>query len=143
MRAAFLFLLLAFIAPLGHADDSNTDSTPVVPRATRHGGKLGKSFSTEKKTVKSNHTVRGHCTMLETPLNPITGPCVSVPLELKNDKGVSLGISRTSAQGDFVFEVEDNGPYHLTPSSTAYVLAAPIAEVKKGQTIDLKIKQKN
>jgi len=141
MRASFLFLLL--LASPAHADDSNTDSTPVAPRAARHGGRLGKSISPEKKTVKASHTVRGHCTMLETPMNPITGPCVSVPLELKNDKGVSLGISRTSAQGDFTFEVEDNGPFHLNPSSSAYVLAGPIAEVKKGQVIDLKIKQKN
>jgi hypothetical protein len=140
MRTLLGLLLLTGTAL---ADESPSADTTVTPRATRHGGKLGKRFSTEKGKPKTRAAVHGHCTLLESPLNPITGPCISVPLELKDEKGQSQGVSRTTVQGDFDFTVEGDGPYVLAPTSSHYVVVSPKEAVGKGKAVDLRIRERD
>jgi hypothetical protein len=140
------FLLFLFIPLLARADE-NVTPPPVSssqPKASRQGGKLGKRAGSEKKGAPRG-SVHGHCTLLESPMNPLTGPCISVPLELKDTNGVSLGISRTSVSGDFEFRVESAspGPFSLAPSSSHYLLISPITGVRRGEAIDLRIREKD
>jgi hypothetical protein len=137
-----LILILATYSEASFADDP-TASPPPTPKATRHGGKLGGKIPNGEKRAKARHDVTGKCTVLETPLNPISGACVSVPLELKDAKGTSLGITRTNAQGEFDFAIEEEGPYKLAPSSSYYVVVSPLQWVVRGQRVDLKIKGKS
>jgi hypothetical protein len=116
--------------------------SPAVktPHAGKHSGKLG---GEKKAKASASNLLRGHCTLLESPMNPITGPCISVPLELKDEKGVSQGIARTSAQGEFEFDVEAEGPFTLAPSSSYYQLISPTESIHRGDRVNLKIREKN
>jgi len=137
-----LFLVLVLLCAVSALAEDPTASAPLAPKATRHGGKVVGRVGHEKH-LKVRNDISGRCIVMESPMNPISGPCVSVPLELKNAKGISMGISRTSAEGMFSFAVEDEGPYTLAPSSSFYVVVSPKTELEKGQRIDFRIRQKN
>lgn len=141
VRVSFLITLL--LSTVALADDPTATTPPAPQASTRHGGKLRGKVPNGSKNAKLHNDVRGRCTVMESPLNPITGPCVSVPLELKDKAGTSLGVSRTNDKGEFDFEVESDGPYTLAPSSSYYVVVAPLTTVDRGQRVDLRIRQKN
>ena len=126
------------------APSEGEPSPRVVPRATSHGRRVGRSFGGDGKRHKPPAAfLRGHCTLLESPLNPISGPCISVPLELKNAAGVSLGIARTSVQGDFDFSVDEDGPFTIAPSSRRYLLVSPTGKLHRGERVPLEIRENN
>jgi len=137
----FLSLFVFLLAASAQADDPPY-ATPLSPQATRKGGKLRKGVPDGSKNAKRRIDVRGQCTVLESPLNPITGPCVSVPLELKDRLGASLGVSRTNEKGEFDFAVASEGPYTLAPNSSFYVVVAPLNPIDRGQRVELRIRQK-
>ena len=139
----FLVLLLATTTVDAQGAADPTATPPLTPMATRHGGKVGGKIRNGEKRAKNRNDVRGKCTMMETPLNPISGPCVSVPLELKDSNGSSLGVARTNAQGEFNFAVEDDGPYTLAPTTDYYVVVSPGGKVERGHPVNLRIKGKN
>ncbi len=156
MRILICLFLLSFSAEAyadGSLPSTNDTVVPLAPPSTEppstlapksnKQGKFGNLEGGKKKKEAVSEFVRGHCTLLESPLNPITGPCISVPLELRDARGQSLGISRTSAQGDFEFAVEGNGPFTLAPSSSYYVLVAPMERIRRGDRVDLRIREKN
>ncbi len=76
-------------------------------------------------------------------MNPLAGPCVSVALVLKDEKGIEVGAGRTDAKGEFQFGVDQDGSYSVTPSSRFYEVISPKEKIGRGTSFELKIREKN
>jgi hypothetical protein len=135
------FLSLSLALPeLAQGDTETAQSVPgasLKGRGKGHGGRHGKSEAGGDKRIK------GHCEILPSPMNPLSGPCVSVLLVLKDAEGKEVGISRTDSQGKFEFLLDEDGSFTLGPSSGRYEVVSPKGPVKIGGGLDIKIREKN
>src|ERR1035437_10052336 len=120
--ATFVGLLLLLFPILTNADTDTANSSPSMGMGRKHG-KMGKGSKGAKKNDNILGAIRGHCTLVASPMNPLPGPCISVPLALRNANSSELvGTERTDGKGDFQFILGQDGPFSIVPTSGFYVL---------------------
>ena len=145
MKMKFLFFVFLFLFCFPDTSQADTDTANSGPATTtgRHAKMKTGSPKGEKKNSSHPSSIRGHCTLLASPMNPITGDCVSVPLVIQDNEGHEIAITRTDGKGSFSFELEQDVPYTIAPTSKMYKLVSPARPVHMGQSVDLKIQEKN
>lgn len=129
-----LFLAIASLASLVHADG---DSTP--PTGRRRGGGKRNSIGPSSKNPGA---IRGTCSIVESPTNPLPGPCVNVLLILNDPKGNEVVKDRTTPQGGFDFSAEPGKAYNIISGSKFYEVVTPKDVVHGGEKVNLVLRQK-
>jgi len=146
-RIFALFGLLFAIAPLVHVVRADSDtsseapstSAPTIGRGRRGGGKN----SNNSQPTSNPGSIKGTCTVVESPSNPIAGPCVTTMLILNDIDGNEVARDRTTAQGQFEFTADPGKAYKLAPGSKFYDLVAPKTTVHGGDSkVNLQLQQK-
>jgi len=138
--AVFLVLAALAISAVAHADSdsANGSSAPVTGRGKRGGGKK----PNPNPSAGNPDSVRGTCTVIESPSNPIAGPCVTTMLVLNDIDGNEIAKDRTTAQGQFEFTAERGKAYKIAPGSKYYNLVSPTTAIHGGDKINLQLQQK-
>lgn len=133
---SFLIMTLviwAFSSAIAHADPDPTLG------GRRHGGTKQKNAG---PVSKNSGTIRGVCSIVESPSNPFPGPCVNTPLVLNDANGNEVVKMRTTNQGQFDFIAEKGKPYKIEPGSNFYEIVAPKGLIHGGDKVNLQLQQK-
>lgn len=138
----FVALLMASLIYPGfpiRADDDNS----VQGEATGQGrsGKISRKFHKGDGSGKNAKMIRGHCTILEGPGNPITTPCSNTVLILNDEKGAELFRTRTTSKGDFEFSAEETGKYRIGSGSKFYDLVSPTRLLRGGESVEVNLRE--
>jgi hypothetical protein len=137
-----LFGLLFAIAPLVNVvradSDTSSETTTTIGRGRRGGGKN----SNNSQPTSNPGSIKGTCTVVESPSNPIAGPCVTTMLILNDIDGNEVARDRTTAQGQFEFTADPGKAYKIAPGSKFYDLVAPKTAVHGGDKVNLQLQQK-
>jgi hypothetical protein len=111
------------------------------PKKTRGGG----------PSRKNADSIKGHCTLVASPSNPIQGPCISTLLILRDAQGTEISTARTSSNGMFEFLVDQdqedgrptaNAKYKVFAGSESYEVVAPAETVRAGRSIEVQLRMK-
>jgi hypothetical protein len=142
MKFLSLILLLFTIVPLVHADsDTSSEATGSAPTIGRRR-RGGKNSNATPSANSNPGAIKGTCTVVESPSNPIAGPCVTTMLILNDIDGNEVARDRTTAQGQFEFSADQGKAYKLAPGSKFYDLIAPKTTVHGGDKVNLQLQQK-
>jgi len=114
------------------------------PQAIGGGGYRGglKQKISPGSSDKEPAAIRGNCTVVASPSNPIQGACVSLLLVLTDADGNVIEKTRTTMQGQFDFITESSKTYRIIPGSKYYELATAPVLFHSGDRIGLRLKQK-
>jgi len=93
-------------------------------------------------TATPREKLIGHCTITPGPSNLMPQPCGSLLITLTSkDSGETLN-TRTTTDGAFEFTIPVNKAYTIGVKSRFYEVVDPLTDLKRGQEINLKLRQK-
>ena len=140
MNTKLSFLLITlFFSQFAHADP-DASSTPSTPgKASHHMPRVKVSAPDNNKGPIE---IKGTCSILQSPSNPLAGPCVNLVIVLNHEDGTEFVKNRTTSQGTFSFEAESGQQYQLALGSKLYDIVSPKGLIQAGQKIDLRLQQK-
>ncbi len=93
-------------------------------------------------TSKTPGAIKGYCTIVASPSNPIAGSCVSIMLILKEADGTEAEKNRTSPQGQFSFLGQAGKTYTIESGSKFYESVKAKNLIYPGDTVNVFLKQK-
>jgi len=125
---------------------ADTDTAAGLDSVSSHGRGGGRRGGGKKmnigKASKNPGTIRGSCTVVESPSNPFANTCVNILLILRDQEGNEVSKSRTTSKGEFEFATDTGKLFRLESGSRFYAVVAPKDLIHGGALVNLKLQQK-